>query len=931
MATAAQQAAMTAIKSGDVAGALSQSTTINRFPDTPSIPTPSLPGAPTSASPSVGLATTPVGQANQQLNTGLNSGGQPLSTPQTQSLQNTVAPGSLRDFKKETSYNQKVGGPPQNPQETAQMIQGAYPPDVWQKDPELAAMVKAGIPSPTAGLVTPTLPQGAGGAAFDPAALKAEGYTDQQIQSLSASGNQANIMQGQLQNQAKINDATNKPTNSSLYLLEQALKAKTPIDDNQTDSLYAQAGIPTSGASAYAALANNLQQHSAELNQKYKSYSSLVGVTGSMLNDTYNAETTRYGKVLDAYKTSMDQYNHLQDQAFQTKGKMQDYENSLNLQRISMKSQGDMAQAARQWEYDHSPGQYIGADLSTGQSAGVFKNGTFTPLDSSSHIADTTGYGSGPTASMPVSTVDTGTLGHISGKYESGNDYGRVSSGVGDAGGVSYGAHQFSGGNIPAFVKNSGYSAQFAGMKPGSAAFTQKWQQLAKSDPAFNSAQDKYIAKTHYQPLVDKLAKSGFKDVTQRGQAVQEMIYSTGVQYGPGTTIINAALKGKDTSKMSDEQIISTVQNYKAETISSYFSRSSAAVQHGVKNRTMNEMKDLLALAGKTAQQTPLGQSWLGKGAAGIAQTAGKFVGGTPQPAKTTPAPSVAWWDKGNAPKAPQAKDQNEAMRVLQANSGYQEPQNPQMGAPAFLNPPIHPAAPAQQAPQQTPQMPMAQLQQHLTSGPVDEQGNPLNQQRLNMRGGFADAQTVNNTLAIWRAKAAQGLPGADQAYQQVLGDIAYSKQHPPLPPEQVKKYDQAYEILQSNINAKDKFGQQNLMGAIQTLTGEGGSGKDALEAVQPWGTNYIPLEKKAQLIKQAMDAYQLSTGKTLKPIKVTGISNKNGLMDEDSVMVGKNAQPDPKQFAPQLQQGEITVRDKQGNIGAIPANEFNPSLYTKL
>ena len=35
--------------------------------------------------------------------------------------------------------------------------------------------------------------------------------------------------------------------------------------------------------------------------------------------------------------------------------------------------------------------------------------------------------------------------------------------------------------------------------------------------------------------------------------------------------------------------------------------------------------------------------------------------------------------------------------------------------------------------------------------------------------------------------------------------------------------------------------------------------------------------------------------------------------------------------FRAQLEKGEILVRDKQGNIGAIPEAEFDTKLYTKL
>ena len=66
--------------------------------------------------------------------------------------------------------------------------------------------------------------------------------------------------------------------------------------------------------------------------------------------------------------------------------------------------------------------------------------------------------------------------------------------------------------------------------------------------------------------------------------------------------------------------------------------------------------------------------------------------------------------------------------------------------------------------------------------------------------------------------------------------------------------------------------------------------------------------------------------------------SYKNSINDQAGVDVADALLKDydylensTSQYASQLQQGEILVQDKNGNIGAIPANEYDPALYTKV
>lgn len=191
-------------------------------------------------------------------------------------------------------------------------------------------------------------------------------------------------------------------------------------------------------------------------------------------------------------------------------------------------------------------------------------------------------------------------LGKTSQMFESGKGgAGTVSSGKGDAGGASYGTYQLASktGTLDQFLKSSGYGEQFAGLKPGTPEFDAKWKQVAASDPSFGTAQHDFIKQTHFDPQMEKLQKSGI-DLSGHGAAVQDAVWSTSVQFGGKTGLIQSALKGKDTSKMSDADIVSAIQDYKLQNNDSLFKSSSDKVRAGTAARAQKEKDALLGLAG---------------------------------------------------------------------------------------------------------------------------------------------------------------------------------------------------------------------------------------------------------------------------------------------------------------------------------------------
>lgn len=193
------------------------------------------------------------------------------------------------------------------------------------------------------------------------------------------------------------------------------------------------------------------------------------------------------------------------------------------------------------------------------------------------------------------------TIGDTSKQYEtSGIGPGMVSTGEGDKGGISYGSYQLSTneGSVQEFLNQSPkYKAIFNGMKPGTTAFSNQWKVEAKKDPeGFHQAQHDFIESKFYNVQVNALVKNGI-DLRDRGPAVQDMLWSTSVQYrGLTQTVFTNALKGKDLSKLSDVDIIKSVQDYKYEHNNSLF-KSSPKLWDGLKKRAINEKNSLINLA----------------------------------------------------------------------------------------------------------------------------------------------------------------------------------------------------------------------------------------------------------------------------------------------------------------------------------------------
>jgi peptidoglycan hydrolase-like protein with peptidoglycan-binding domain len=201
-------------------------------------------------------------------------------------------------------------------------------------------------------------------------------------------------------------------------------------------------------------------------------------------------------------------------------------------------------------------------------------------------------------------------LGALSQKYESNGNPGAVSSGEGDPGGVSYGAYQFATnpGSAQTFVNwladtYPDYHAALSGKAPGTEEFSAAWRELAARDPSgFLEAQHDHIQSKFYEPARTDVARALGLDVSTRSQALQDALWSTAVQHGPGGAlrVFQLALAGKDVSQLSDADIIRALYAERGRKNEDgtlvHFSNSSPAVQRSVAQRFIDEERDALAM-----------------------------------------------------------------------------------------------------------------------------------------------------------------------------------------------------------------------------------------------------------------------------------------------------------------------------------------------
>lgn len=223
--------------------------------------------------------------------------------------------------------------------------------------------------------------------------------------------------------------------------------------------------------------------------------------------------------------------------------------------------------------------------------------------------------GSGNPIISGVPPVEGWELGQTSEKYETGgrgpgtiNNY--LTSE--DRGGASYGSYQLAsflpaktpkgkarpspkGSPVLSYINASKFKKEFEGLEPATDAFDAKWREIASKYPSeFQKDQHDYTQRVYYDVMIANLKRKGL-DLTPFGPAVQDLVWSTAVQFGPGrTSIFTVPLEGK--SQLTDRDIVNLVSQYKINNVDKFFKSSGPAIIAGVESRYVSEKSDLLNL-----------------------------------------------------------------------------------------------------------------------------------------------------------------------------------------------------------------------------------------------------------------------------------------------------------------------------------------------
>ena len=196
------------------------------------------------------------------------------------------------------------------------------------------------------------------------------------------------------------------------------------------------------------------------------------------------------------------------------------------------------------------------------------------------------------TGELRTRAVTRTTLGDVSAKYESGN---RSVATARDTGGYySYGLYQINseGENSPIskFIewaksiteyrdignRLDEIGASAAGSKIDSIRqpFIDRWVQIATNQPdLFRKAQHDYIQVTHYEPAVEKIKNEFGLDVNGSGSSgLQDAVWSTAVQHGPGTNVFRNALTSlgfpsTSISELSNKDIIGGIYDERSRVV----------------------------------------------------------------------------------------------------------------------------------------------------------------------------------------------------------------------------------------------------------------------------------------------------------------------------------------------------------------------------
>lgn len=192
--------------------------------------------------------------------------------------------------------------------------------------------------------------------------------------------------------------------------------------------------------------------------------------------------------------------------------------------------------------------------------------------------------------------------GELTAQYESGSA-GISAIGYDRVGGTSYGTYQIASkpGSMDEFIsflraRKPDWAEALQASGPANTGSTKgrmpaTWKSIAAESPAeFQEMQREFIEQTHYTPARDKILAATGIDMNAQSPAVQEALWSTAVQHGPGgaAAIFNQAVSSISASPSSRAFASALIDKVYAQRATK-FGSSTAQVQASVQNRMVAE------------------------------------------------------------------------------------------------------------------------------------------------------------------------------------------------------------------------------------------------------------------------------------------------------------------------------------------------------
>lgn len=188
-------------------------------------------------------------------------------------------------------------------------------------------------------------------------------------------------------------------------------------------------------------------------------------------------------------------------------------------------------------------------------------------------------------------------------QFESGSKGSRmISKGTGDYGGVSFGTYQFpsykkavtTSGKLAEFW-NKFYASKFPGVQPGdNQAFKDAWLKAVDSDPNQFFKNEHDTEASEYTAALNRVkSRKPTFDPDRFSRGVQESLWSSAVQYGPGGLIDKVFIQEGLDNNTDKNKALEMIYNAKINGVDNHFKSSSTGVKNGIRSRFKQEFEIL--------------------------------------------------------------------------------------------------------------------------------------------------------------------------------------------------------------------------------------------------------------------------------------------------------------------------------------------------